>query len=162
LRMPEMPRKASEKKCIDDTDLKILSLLVENANESVKGIARKLGMPVSTVFTRIKRMKERGVIKGYTIKVDPQALGFMVTAVIHFSVEGPYLEEIEETLKGHPSIVALYDTTGEFDIIAVARFRSISELDSFIKSLLKNPKIRKTTTNVVLRVVKEEYPGRLV
>ncbi len=144
---------------LDETDQKILALLSENANASVKEIAMQVGIPLSTAFSRIKRLEERGIIRGYTIKVNPGALGFTVTAVIHFSVDGPYLEEIEQTLASHPNIVALYDTTGEFDIIAIARFRDIDELDHFIKSVLKNPKVKKTITSVVLRVVKENYPG---
>lgn len=144
---------------LDEIDQKILALLSENANSSVKDIANQVKIPLSTAFSRIKRLEEKGVIKGYTIKVNPSVLGFTITAVIHFSVEGPYLEEIEQTLANHPNIVALYDITGEFDIVAIARFRDIDELDHFIKSVLKNPKVRKTITSVVLRVVKENYPG---
>ena len=152
-------KRQKERKIVDDIDLKLLYHLSKNANESIKEIAKKIGIPVSTAFARIKKLEEKGIIKSYTIKINPIALGFAVTAIIHFSVEGPYLEEIEKQIALNPNIIALYDTTGDFDIIAIARFQSINELDKFIKNTLKNPKVKRTITNVVLRVVKEDYPG---
>ncbi len=143
----------------DEIDAKIIKELQRDAAASLSEIASRLGIPVSTVFSRIKRLREAGVIKGYTIRVDPALLGYNVTAIIMFSVEGPYLEEIESVLSSNPNIIALYDTTGDYDVVAIARFRSIQELDRFIKGVLKNPRIRKTITSVVLRVVKEELGG---
>lgn len=140
---------------LDDLDYKILRELSMNSERGVKDIAEKLGIPVSTCFNRIKRLKDHGVIKRYTISIDPQALGYEVTAAIHINVEGPYLEEIERALSENPNIIFLYDITGEYDVLAIARFRNVGELDRFIKSLLKNPKVKRTITNVILRVVKE-------
>ncbi|NAZ12482.1 MAG: winged helix-turn-helix transcriptional regulator [Desulfurococcales archaeon] len=144
-----------KKIALDDIDYKILKELSMDSEKGVKEIAEKIGIPVSTCFNRIKKLKELGVIKRFTINVDPSIIGYDVTAAIHLNVEGPYLEEIEKTLAENPNILYLYDITGEYDVLAIARFRSVEELDKFIKSLLKNPKIKRTITNVILRVVKE-------
>ncbi len=144
---------------LDEVDSLILAELSKNARASLKEISRKLGVPTSTVFTRIRKLEDKGIIKRYTVIVDPQKLGYTITAVIHFSVEGPYLEQIEKNLSQHPNIIGLYDTTGDFDIIAIVRFRSMDELDRFIKNTLRNPHIKKTITNMVLRTVKEQQPS---
>jgi len=144
---------------VDEDDIKILAALLEDASEPVSSIAKRLGMPTSTVFARIKKLEKMGVIRGYTVKVNPQALGYTVTAAILMSVEGPYLEEVEHEVAKSKNVLALYDVTGEFDVLVIARFKSIAELDRFIKGLLKNPRIKRTTTSVVLRVVKEECPS---
>ncbi len=147
-----------KKKSLDETDYLILTLLSSNCKMSLKMLSKKTGLPSSTLFARIKKLEEKGVIRGYTIKVDPEALGYGITAVIHFSVDGPYLEEVERNLSRNPNIIFLYDVTGDFDIIAVARFKSIHELDYFIKNTLKNPHIKRSITNMALRVVKEKQP----
>lgn len=140
---------------LDDLDYKILKELAKNAELGVKDIAKKLDIPVSTCFNRIKRLRENGVINKFTISIEPYTLGYEVTAAVHLNVEGPYLEEIEKDLAENPNILYLYDITGEYDVLAIVRFKSVEELDKFIKGLLKNPKIKRTITNVILRVVKE-------
>ena len=143
---------------LDEKDMLLLSYLIQDAKASLKKISRALGLPSSTVFSRIKKLEGKGIIKKYTVVIDHLKLGFNITAVIHFSVEGPYLEEVEKTLSSHPNIIGLYDVTGDFDIIAIARFKTIDELDFFIKNTLRNPHIKKSITNMALRVVKETQP----
>jgi len=151
-----MPRKKdSEDVVLEEGDLKILRALAENSRGSLKEISDAVGMPISTVFSRIKKLEHAGLIKGYTLSVDHSRLGYKITAIIHFSIDGPYLEEIEKMLASKENVIFLYDVTGDFDIIAVARFRSIEELDRFVKDTLKNPHIKRTTTSIALRVVKE-------
>ena len=148
-----------KRKILDELDLMIIKELQKDSSQSLSEIASRINAPVSTVFSRVKKMREEGVIRGFTAVINPVVLGYNVTAIIMFSVEGAYVEDIEKQLAPNPNIIALYDTTGEYDIIAIARFKSISELDRFIKSVLKNPRIKKTITSVVLRVVKENFSG---
>ncbi|MGB9725920.1 MAG: Lrp/AsnC family transcriptional regulator [Fervidicoccaceae archaeon] len=151
-----MPRKKEvEEIALEEVDLKIIKALAGNARGSLKEISEVVGIPISTAFSRIRKLEQQGIIKGYTVSVNQDKLGYKITAIIHFSVDGPYLEEIEKQLASKENVIFLYDTTGDFDIIAVARFKSIEELDRFIKDTLKNPHIRRTTTSIALRVVKE-------
>lgn len=150
-----LKKKEVEEIVLEDIDLKILRALSGNARGSLKEISEAVGIPISTAFSRIKRLEQFGIIKGYTVSLNQDKLGYKITAIIHFSVDGPYLEEIEKQLASKENVIFLYDITGDFDILAVARFRNIEELDKFIKDTLKNPHIRKTTTSMALRVVKE-------
>ncbi|MEM0046232.1 MAG: Lrp/AsnC family transcriptional regulator [Fervidicoccaceae archaeon] len=154
-----MPRKKEvEELVLEEVDLKILEALARNARGSLKEISEVAGIPISTAFSRIRRLEQLGIIRGYTLDLDHEKLGYKITAIIHFSVEGPYLEEIEKQLSSKQNVIFLYDITGEFDILAVARFRSIEELDKFVKDTLRNPHVKKTTTSIALRVVKEMHP----
>ncbi len=109
----------------------------------------------------MRRLEEAGVIKGYTVNLDYSKLGYDVTVVIHMSVEGRVIEDIEERLARISNVVAVYDVTGEFDIIVLARFGSIGELDRFIKWLIKVPGVRRTITSIALRIVKEDFNSPL-
>ncbi|MGC8675127.1 Lrp/AsnC family transcriptional regulator [Fervidicoccus sp.] len=142
---------------LDEIDLKILTHLSNSSKTSLNQLSNILGIPVSTVFARIKKLEEKGIIDKYTLSVDPKKLGFNVTAIINFSVEGSHIEEFEKQISNHPNVLFLYDITGDFDVIAVTRFRNIEELDYFIKNVLKNPYVKRTITNIALRVVKESY-----
>jgi DNA-binding Lrp family transcriptional regulator len=70
-------------------------------------------------------------------------------------VEGVYISEVEDLLSREPNVRAVYDITGEYDIALISVFRSVSELDNFIKRILKNPYIKRSVTSLILRVVKD-------
>ncbi len=141
---------------IDDTDIIILKELQEDFTTSYRDIAKKLNLSVGTVHNRVKKLKEIGVIKSFAAVLDAEKLGFELTAVLLMQVEGGDIIDVERTIAKSKSVVAVYDTTGEFDIIAIAKFRSRDELNSFIKETLKIEAIKRTVTSIALNVVKEE------
>jgi len=141
---------------IDPLDRAILRELVRNARISLRELARKLNSPSSTLHDRIKRLVKRGVIARFTVLVDEAKLGYQVKALILINADGKHIVEVEKEIAEHPNVQIVLDITGEFDIAVIAVFRSISELDRFVKSLLKNPYVRQTRTSVVFRVVKQE------
>jgi DNA-binding Lrp family transcriptional regulator len=122
---------------IDDTDIIILKELQEDFTTSYRDIAKKLGLSVGTVHNRVKKLKEIGVIKSFAAVLDAEKLGFELTAVLLIQVEGGDIIEVERAIAKSKSVVAVYDTTGEFDIIAIAKFRSRDDLNTFIKETLK-------------------------
>jgi DNA-binding Lrp family transcriptional regulator len=72
--------------------------------------------------------------------------------------EGTYLTEVENEIAKTSNVVALYDITGDYDAIAIAKFKDRAGLNTFIKNLLSLPHLKRTLTNVALNVVKED-PG---
>ncbi len=141
---------------IDDTDIIILKELQEDFTTSYRDIAKKLNLSVGTVHNRVKKLKEIGVIKSFSAILDAEKLGFELTAILLMQVEGGDIIEVERSIAKSRSVMAVYDTTGEFDIIAIAKFRSRDELNSFIKETLKMGSIKRTVTSIALNVVKEE------
>ncbi len=140
---------------IDDVDLKILGMLCRNAKTPVRDIAKAVGVSIGTVHNKIKKLEKEGYIKSYTANVDWNKLDYNITAIIELVVSGGKLVEIEKRVSEFTNVVAVYDVTGESDVIIVAKFRSHEELSSFTKTLLSIQNVDRTNTHIVLTIIKE-------
>ena len=148
----------SMQKKIDDLDLRILSLLQEDCRLSFNKIANRLNVSVGTAFNHIKGLEKKGVLRGYTAVLDSNKLGYNLTVIIMIQAEGIYLSEVENEIAKTSNVVALYDITGDYDAIAIAKFKDRASLNTFIKNLLSTPHLKRTLTNLALNIVKED-PG---
>ena len=119
-------------------------------------IAEKLGISVSTVSVRIKALEDEKVILSYIPVLDPAKLGYDLLTIIGVRISEGRLVEVEEKLAQDDRILQVFDVTGEWDSMIIARFRSRDELNSFVKDLLTQPHIERTNTLLVLNVVKDE------
>ncbi len=146
---------------LDELDIKIMRLLGEDARKSYREIAEQLQVAPGTIYSRTKRLMDEDIIKAYVPVIDPSKVGFDVYALILIQVEGKFLREFEEELAKNDEVYFVYDITGEFDVAVGARFRNRNGLDQFLKSVLKIPYVKRTVTNVVLNVVKEDFSVRL-
>jgi len=141
---------------VDEIDITILKEIQEDSRTSYRDIAKRLGLSVGTVHNRVKKMTDLGVIKSFAAVLDPEKLGFELTAVILMQVEGGHIVDVEKALAKSRSVIAVYDTTGDFDMVVIAKFRSREELNTFIKDALKMPYVRRSVTSIALNVVKED------
>jgi len=141
---------------IDDLDFLILGELSRNSNQSFRTLAKKLGVAITTVIKRVEKLKQKGVIKRYSIEIDYEKLGYGLSAVVE--IEGAKGETLglEEKLSKHKNVSAVYDVTGQVDSIIIAKFKNSEELNEFIRSVLGMEEINKTTTHLVLKTVKEK------
>ncbi|ASJ02275.1 AsnC family transcriptional regulator [Thermococcus profundus] len=142
---------------MDELDRRILSLLQKNARLSYREIARELNVAVGTVYNRIKKMEETGVIKGFCVNIDYEKVGFGLTTVIGIKAEGREIVRIERKLAENPRVMQVYDVTGEYDIIIVAKFRDRADMNHFVKWVLSLDGVEKTNTSVVMDVAKESF-----
>ncbi len=142
---------------IDEIDLKIIREFQKDARQSYRDIAMKLKVSEGTVYNRTTKLKELGVIKRFIADIDYSALGYDLTAIIGLSVEGGHLQHIEKQIAKEPSISAVYDVTGEYDVVLVAKFKERSGLNKLVKSLLALPEVKRTNTMIALNVVKEDH-----
>jgi Lrp/AsnC family transcriptional regulator for asnA, asnC and gidA len=141
---------------LDELDVLILERLLKDSRKSLRSIAKEIGTPTSTVHERVRRLVKMGVIRRFTAELDTKVLGMDVTALILVSVEGAYITEVEKALSAFEQVIAVYDITGEFDVAVIAKFRSIDELNNFIKAVLKMPHVKRTVTSIAFNVVKEK------
>jgi Lrp/AsnC family transcriptional regulator for asnA, asnC and gidA len=141
---------------LDELDVLILERLLKDSRKSLRSIAKEIGTPTSTVHERVRRLVKMGVIKRFTAELDTKVLGMDVTALILVSVEGAYITEVEKALSAFEQVISVYDITGEFDVAVIAKFRSIDELNNFIKAVLKMPHVKRTVTSIAFNVVKEK------
>jgi Lrp/AsnC family transcriptional regulator, regulator for asnA, asnC and gidA len=146
---------------MDDLDRSILRILQGDAQTNFKTIAERCRTTVGTVHNRIKRMRDDGIIKRMIPELDAKKLGFGVTALIQFQIQGGHLQEVEQDITRDPHVCSIYDVTGEYDAVVVAKFRDIDDLNGFVKRMLTNKFILRTSTHLVLSVVKESFTPRV-
>jgi DNA-binding Lrp family transcriptional regulator len=142
---------------LNETDKKILKNLLEDARFSSRQIAKNVGVSVGTVLSRIKKMEDIGIIKGYSAILDHEKLGYELTVVTEITVSKGRLVEMENEIAKNPNVCGVYDVTGLTDAVIIAKFKSREELGKFTKNLLALPYIERTNTHVVLTTVKENF-----
>ena len=142
---------------LDKTDFRILKNLLVDARLSSRQLALKLGMSTVTILTRIKKLEQEKIVKGYTAIIDYQKLGYDLTAIIEVFTKKGKMVEIEQEIASLENVCAVYDVTGESDTVIVAKFKNRDDLSKFIKTLSSKPNVDKTVTNVVLNTVKEDF-----
>ena len=102
-------------------------------------------------------MEDDGLIKGYSVLLDHEKLGYQLTVVTEITVSKGRLVETENEIAKIPNVCCVYDVTGLTDAIIVAKFKSREDLGAFTKRLLALPYIERTNTHVVLTTVKENF-----
>lgn len=137
---------------IDNVDLKILSILTEDANVPYTEIARKCFVSGGTVHVRMKKLTEMGIVTGAQLKIDYSKLGYDIIAFL-----GIYLEkssmygEVCEKLKAIPEIVSIHYTTGNYSIFAQLICKDTKHLREVLHDKIQNVKgIQRTETFISL------------
>ncbi len=141
---------------ISDLDKKILKSLNKNARKSFREVATEVGTSTTSIYNNVKKLEKMGVIKGYIPLLDEEALGNEFVALISLRfAQGKWKEVIEEISK-LPQVRAVYDVTGEMDLICICYFTGRKELDEFLKYQLQLPHVERVLTHIVLNVYKDE------
>lgn len=152
------------KKGIDEKDLRILEILQKNCKMTSKEISKILKIPITTVFTKIKRMEKEGIIKEYRAIVDSNKLGYNTLAFILASVsyrtekENKILSqrEIAKEIAKFPEVQEVHIITGDWDLLIKIRERDVEKIGKFVIDKLRYVAgIEKTLTCVVFETVKE-------
>jgi len=141
---------------MDTIDRRLLIELLRDARSSLRRLSEEMNVSPATLHNRLTRLVQEGIIKGFTALIDYSKLGYTLSAVIMAKVDGKHLVEFEREVANADNVVAVYDVVGEYDVVLIAKFRSVEDLDAFLKQLLKNPKVERTYTSIVLNVVKED------
>ena len=142
---------------LDETDVEILKALTLDARFSSRQIAKQCGVSIGTVLSRIKRMENEGIIRGYSALLDHEKLGYELTVVSEITVSKGRLLEVENEIARLPNVCCVYDVTGLIDAVIIAKFKNREELGKFTKRLLAIPYVERTNTHVVLTSIKEDF-----
>ena len=140
----------------DDVDKKILRELQQDARISFKTIAQKIGVSEATIFVRVRKMQERGVIKSFSAIVDPMAIGKELTAIVLVRATPQSYPGTLDALKKIDDIYEIYDVTGQYYSILKIRTSGTQGLGRIMDEVGKIDGIAGTETIVVLRTVKED------
>lgn len=140
---------------IDDTDRTLLRALREDGRASHRELAARTGMSLATVNRRVRRLEDQGIIQGYTAVFDAHAVGWAMTVLIGLRIEKGHLRTVQQAIARDPRVFAVYDVTGEWDGVVLARVRDRADLDDLAKTTLSQERIARTNTMVVLSTVQE-------
>ena len=136
---------------MDDPDRQILALLVEDGRRTYDDIGRRVSLSAPAVKRRVDRLKREGALRGFTAVIDHAALGDSTEALVElFFAPGTLLDQVAETLRGHPEVVEAWSVTGEADAIARVRTHDNAHLERLIMELQRGGPVERTRSQVVL------------
>lgn len=143
---------------LDDLDKKILAKFQNDAGVQYAALAEKVGWPTSTVFNRIKRMFDDGVIQRVIPIIDPSALGLNTTAWVNLSINLKLdCCKVAEKLSEHPNLLEVYEIAGDWDILAKVKVKDNLDLHDLAKELMAMPEVTRISTIIALKTVKEDH-----
>lgn len=149
---------------LDEKDRDILRLLMEDAKMSAKDISIRIDSPITTVYSRIKRLEDTGVIRGYKPILDAGKLGRPTTAFIFvsFTYRPPGADkdlnqrEVAKIVGKYPEVQEVHIITGDWDFLIKVKEKDVNAVGKFVVDKLRTvPGISKTLTIMVFDPVKE-------
>ena len=144
---------------MDEVDKRILRVLEADARTSLRKIAEEVGVALGTVSNRVRKMESLGIIRGYTVLLDPDKAGWGLSVVIGLRIEKGRLIEIQEKIAKDNRVYGVYDVTGDYDSMVLARGKDRGDLDDLSKNVLSMSGIARSVTHLVLNSVKEMPPS---
>lgn len=141
---------------LDEIDKKIIKVLQDDARTSLRKISELVKVSLGTVSNRVKRMEANGVIKGYSVILDPDQIGWELNVVIGLRIQKGRLIEIQERIAKDSRVHGVYDVTGDFDSMVIARAKNRKDLDDLSKNVLSIDGVERSITHLVLNTVKEK------
>ncbi len=142
---------------MDDIDLKIIDTLRGNARSSYKDISRVVKISDVAVHKRIKNLQKKGVIKGFTVRVDQNKVGKTTTAILMVKCDIGTAAEIAKKLSKTGEITEVYTTIGEYDLVAKIRTGNMNTLKELVEKKLRMTRgIHEIRTSLVFEAYKED------
>ncbi len=124
---------------LDAIDRRILSMLQDNGKATNKEIANDLGMSITPIYERIKKMEEAGYIRSYTAIVDKDMLGYKLIAYCHVKLDvhkRQFLKQFEQEVDQLDEVVECYHMTGQDDYLLKVIVKDMSDYQHFISDKL--------------------------
>ncbi len=144
---------------MDDVDRRILKVLEADARTSLRKIAEEVGVALGTVSNRVRRLESLGVIRGYTVLLDPDKSGWGLSVVLGLRIQKGRMINIQEKIAKDHRVYGVYDVTGDYDSMVLARAKERDDLDDLIKRVASMEGIERSVTHLVLNTVKEMPPS---
>jgi Lrp/AsnC family transcriptional regulator, leucine-responsive regulatory protein len=147
---------------LDDTDLRILQLLLDDGRMANAAIARAVGLAPSAVFQRIRKLENEGVIRGYHADVDPHALEQGLLAFVSVQTgEGARAAETGRLLADIPEVVEVHRVVGDDCFLLKVRVRDTTALGALLDEHIQRlPPVAGTRTTIVLQTSKDQRVRR--
>lgn len=135
-------------------DEKLIELLLKNSKVKYTELAREFSVSETAIRKRIKSLEKRGVIKGYSLKVDLKKLGYEIRALIGIDTKPEKMIEVLEKLKNDDRIKRLYTSSGDHMIMIDSWFKNSREMIDYVKELDKIDGITKICPATIIEQIK--------
>ncbi|MDP3672996.1 MAG: Lrp/AsnC family transcriptional regulator [Telluria sp.] len=144
---------------MDAIDRKIISVLQGNARASLQEVGQAVGLSTSPCWERIRKLEAAGVIEGYTVRLNAQALGFNDTVLVQVTLDSHSdntLEKFGETLAAIPEVIEAWLVSGEYDYLLRVAVKDTRDYERLLRERLYKIKgIRHSKSSFVLRTLKK-------
>lgn len=121
---------------LDDVDARILTALAEDARLSNAELARRIGLSAPSIAERVRRLEDRGVITGYSIRVDPSMLGYALTVMIRARPLPGEIKNMIDVIRDTPEIVRCDRVSGDDCFVAIAHVRDVRQMEAVIDRIV--------------------------
>ena len=141
---------------LDSIDIEILKLLQQNGRATLGGLAEQVGLSSPAVAERMRKLEDRGVIRGFSTRLGPEFLGLDITAFIMVRVDNStHYPKFLAKATSHEEIMECHAITGEGSHILKIRTHNTSTLERLLGEIQRWPGVIGTRTNLVLSTHKE-------
>ncbi len=165
MKSPSKLLSRSAKSTFDRIDLMILEALRRNGRITYQALSERVGLSPRPCLERVKRLEQKGVIRGYTALIEPSAVGHDIIALAGISMRDPSSaarQRLERAFIAHPAVVELQVVNGEYDYIARIVAPTLAAYEALTEAFLADPGfgIGRIHTTFVLKNLKnfEGYP----
>ena len=143
---------------VDEINVKILNCLRENSRENASVISEKVGLSISAVIERIKKLEANEYIKNYTVVLDKNKIGRDVTALMQITLDHPkYTENFINKVKSNNDVLECHYLAGNYDFLIKICTNTTESLEKILNKVKAIEGVSKTTTMIVLSTIKNEY-----
>lgn len=144
---------------MDRIDWKILHKLEMQGRVSFADLAESVGLSKSPCWSRTRQMEETGLIGGYTVRLDPGALGLTVQSYVRVMIQLGAHNEFEAAVMAHPAVFECHTTAGSGDYLLRVYARSVGHLDDLLRcELSKLPGVDRLDSTICLKTIKHHGP----
>jgi len=141
---------------LDELDRRIVEILVHDARISLKELAQRVSLSSPSVSERLQRLEERGVIRSFTVDIDPRAMGYNLQAIVRIRPLPGKLHAVQKLIEEIPEFSECDKVTGEDCFIGRLHLRSIEQLDQILDRIID--KAETNTAIVKTQPVKRRLP----
>ncbi len=140
---------------LDELDKDILNILTKDGRASFRQIAKDLNKSPVTVKKHVEEL-EKNIITSYGASVNFESLGYDILAFIELTISKGMMLEVEKEIAHLPNIFGVFDVTGTYDAIILARFKTRAELSELVKKINSYEFVMRTNTHLILNIIKEK------
>jgi len=135
---------------LDQTDRMLLALLKEDTKRKYSDLGEIVHLSAPAVHERVRKLERAGVIRKYTIEVDPEALGLALQAFVRIHVSRVPCEEMARSLQSFPEVVECFSSAGEESMLIKVHTGSPSQLEALLNRIRQMPGVERALTSIIL------------